>query len=219
MDTFQTIRRNRRLVWAGVAFDLVGLAINNLIRDEVGWETLTNLLFLTPAVLAIISLDRRPTLLRVAWMSAIFFAPFGFIGSGLVPAVLWGIADRGRPIPSRGPRWLDWARPPIALGMLIPLALATLHQDARCVSIVDGVRVVDDSPAGFAGGWGWQGSSLSITMVSSAESSSCYSNVVRGWEALIAMVAATGILWLIVQRWPRADSGLGISAREAMIAT
>jgi hypothetical protein len=216
MNTHHDILENRRLVKAGIVLGYAGaiaLTITRFANTDPGTvgETLGSLAMglalATPATLAALSLDRRPTLLPAAAIAA---AVTSFIASvmlpvGLITAFIWYRAWAARPVPAPTSRTRAAAR--VGLGLLVLTSMLSLfiHVDPVCIQrLTDGSeRTVDAASRGFNSGW-----AFGIVQTQSGSSSSgidvaeeiCTSNTVVLGEAgasltLTALVLALGFRW------------------------
>jgi hypothetical protein len=166
-----------------------------------------------PAAFALLSLDRRPSLLLAAVIAAAVIGttipeslPVWLIAGGA-----WIFAIRGRPRPLREPRWARLGRPLLAVTVVVPLIFLFAHADPACTVTTDGGRVEQLDPAvrGLQSGWRWGFSSSSLSVSSSASSAGegttqveeCSSDRVMPWEALSSL-AASGLIIALAFRWP-----------------
>lgn len=213
MTTYQDIRLGRGLVWAGIAVGFalaIALAIVNLVSGE--GTPFTALAFLAmlaiPPTMALISLDRRPSLLTAATMAAVIQGFITLTSLGLIeflPAILWAWAGQRRPRPALEPAWATWVRPLIAALSILPLVVMFIHLDPRCTTTAaDGTVISTTVDEKAATGWRLElGSSGSSTTGSDGITQSCTSNTVQGWEALVS-VAVSAMILVGVSRWPTA---------------
>lgn len=212
MTTYRDIKTGRRLIWIGIFLGLsiaLGLAIASY-RSEDGSliKALAFLAFMSvPAAFALLSLDRRPSLLTAAAMAALVQGVL-LLTSGIgllqvIPSLLWYLAGQKRPRPAAAPTWATWARPLLAVATLLPLVVMFSHLDPMCtVTDADGTVVsseIDkDAPAGWALTLG--GSSGSSTD-SDGVTRSCTSDTVRSWESALSMAISVLIVGSAT-RWP-----------------
>jgi hypothetical protein len=172
-----------------------------------------------PPTLALVSLDRRPTLLPAAML--------GLIASGLFSGLLGPVwlfvaylAYRGwsaRPVRAVTPRSLRLARIGVAAGVFASLLVLFVHVDPVCTQrLADGSVVsVDASTRGLGTGWAFNGG-VTTTASSSGElgasivSETCTSDTIVVGEALASMMVA-GLLVLAGLRWPRGVDPAGVA--------
>lgn len=218
MSVYETIKLNRRVVWGGIALGyllaavLAGIRIVN-VGDTPG-EVLGSLALGVAAgvapTLALISMDRRPTLLPAASMSAV---ALGVIELTLLPVWLllalawwWAYSRRQVKVEVSRPMW--WARVAMALGVVLAVFALFVHLDPRCTeTMADGtVREVDPADSGFESGWRF-GSSGSPAE-SSGEggpggpvASSCTSDTIVWGEALASLLISSSVV-VAGLRWP-----------------
>lgn len=214
MSTYHDIKNSRRLVWIGILIGYAtaaGIAAANLASEE--GTPLTAIAFLItfaiPPTLALISLDRRPSLLAVAGMGAALqsvtlLTSLGLVG--IVPAMLWFLAARRRPRAATPPRGAAVIRPLLAAATLVPLLVMLVHLDPVCTTTRDGevVRTFVDEEART--GWSLQLGTSSSSSSSGTETTACVSNRIVTWEALASVGTATLYLILVVARWPTSDA-------------
>ncbi len=221
MTLHDEIRRNRNQVLLGVAIASVlalGLAALRLlnaeqvdVHDVVGAAGLAVVLGI-PAVLAWLSLDRRPSLLPAATYAAL---ASGVLSSvllvfWLLPVYVWHRAWNSRPIAVASPRWAPIARVGLAAMVFISFLVLFAHQDPRCSeTLADGtVRELDPASQGLMTGWsfglGYSSTtgSMSGTLNGDVVSSSCESDRIVIGEALAASgLALVGVG--LATRWPQ----------------
>ncbi len=233
MNVFETIKRNRRIVLGGAVavYAIAALAlVGGVTSGSIELYRAISLAIAAtlPATLAVISLQRRPTLLTAAWMSAVVSA-FVLITVGwiwMVVAIAWGYASGRRPRPAPDARWMTWARPLLALAVVLPMVVMFAHLDPVCtVTSSDGtVENIDPASRGYAEGWQLGGSffaggsttSTSASSASVAGSTSseneaetftteeCTSDTVVWWEALNSVGASAAVLG-VASRWPTSE--------------
>ena len=194
-----------------------GLAILRLLNadqvdghDVVGSMALGFVLGL-PAVLAWLSLDRRPSLLPAATYAAVVsgFLSSVFLPFWLVVAWLWYRAWNSRPVVVSSAGWMPVARVGLAAMVLVSFVALFVHRDPQCSEVLsDGtVREVDPATRGFTTGWtvGVGSSSTSSSNMNTVEgdvvSSSCESDRIVAGEALVSMTLA-GMTIASAGRWP-----------------
>lgn len=232
MNVFDTIKRNRRIILGGAVavYAIAALAlVGGVTSGSIELYRAISLAIAAtlPATLAVISLQRRPTLLTAAWMSAVVSAvaliTVGWIW--IVVAIAWGYASGRRPRPAPDARWMTWARPVLALAVVLPIVVMFAHLDPVCtVTSSDGtVENIDPASRGYAEGWQLGGSffaggSTTSTSASSASvagstteteaetftSEECSSDTVVWWEAL-ASVATSAAVVGVASRWPTSE--------------
>ena len=226
-DTYSEIRAARRLVWAGIALGLataLTIGMISLVSSE-GDSPLAALALLLitalPSTIAFLSLDRRPSLLPAAAMSAgligIVTLAGGIGAILLITALLWALAIRRRPGAQPSPRWSSLKRPAIAALTLVPLIAMVSHLDPVCTVLdADGnvlERRVDSSAPS-----GWRLSSGDTVSGSSSSTEgvieTCSSNVVEHWEAALSAAVSIGVAGLAA-RWPTNDELLARSPTTA----
>lgn len=228
MNIHEDIIRNRRQVRVGIALGYaiaVALAAIRLVNTDPATlgETLGSLALgatlATPATLALLSLDRRPTLLPAAAVGALVS---GIVTLWLLPiwlavAYLWYRAWSGRPVRATVPQARSAAV--IGLGALTAVSMLALftHVDPACTQLLaDGTeRSIDPATRGFDTGWAF--TALGTTSSSSSSGTSaigtevaeetCTSNTVVVGEAL-ASLGVTALILETGRRWPQ-----GINAR------
>ena len=212
MTFYQEIRSSRRLVMLGVVL-AVGLAaaplVIALVVDDgrplaaVGITAIA----LIPPALALLSLDRRPSLLPAAAMGALILAVAllsAFIPLVHLPvAVIWALAWRRRPHRPVDPPWASVARPLLAGAVILPLFVMFAHLDPGCaITHPDGTveEVATDAPTGWRFGRGGIIETSGSGGPGTAETT-CWSDTVLWWEALVAVALAAGVVAL-AWRWP-----------------
>jgi hypothetical protein len=215
MTAYDDIKTSRRLMWAGIVLGYalaVTVAVFNLTSDD--GSILTALAFLAmlsiPSTMALLSLDRRPSLRTTAAMSALFPA-FLLLGAGfglvyVVVAILWYLAGQKRPRPAASPEWAFWARPLLAAAIVLPMFALTVHRDPQCtVTAADGtVTVTEETP--YPTGWSFGLTTTTGTTSSTGtETKSCVSDMTVWWEASLSILLSAGIITLAWQ-WPTASA-------------
>ena len=223
MDTYARIRRNRFTVKGSaflvVVFSIVGAVVR--IRSEIDSTLLQAVAVAVavalPAAFALVSLERRPSLLLVSVLAAAVIAvtTLEFLPVWLIVGGAWIFAIRNRPRPAPEPRWAWIGRPLLAATVIVPLILLFGHADPACTLTADDGRVEQLDPAvrSLDSGWKWCVPSTSISTsvsVSSVTSSTgettteveaCTSDRVMPWEALTS-ITASGLIIALAYRWP-----------------
>lgn len=217
MNVFQTIKRNRRIViiGAGVVYAIAAAAlIAGVISGGIGilQAAALGIAATLPATMAVVSLDRRPSLLPVAWMAALVGAFLIITASPvwIVVALAWAFAGRSRPRPARDTRWMRWARPLLAIAVALPVYVMSTHLDPACTStFADGhTEAVDPARRGFETGWLFGRTMSSSTQTTTGGpdvvEENCASDTVVWWEALASILASSAIVGAAL-RWPTSD--------------
>ena len=219
MDTYARIRRNRSIVKGSasfvILFAIAGAAFG--IRSETELTVLqavaTAVALALPAAFALVSLERRPSLLPAAVFAAaaIAVAVPEFLPVWLIAGGAWILAIRNRPRPLPEPRRVWLGRPLLAVTVIVPLILLFGHADPACTLMTEDGRVgqVDPATRGLNSGWRWglPGSSISISSFGSStgegptEVEECSSDRVLPWESL-ASLTASGLIVGLAFRWP-----------------
>ena len=214
MTTYRDIKTGRRLIWIGIFLGLsiaLGLAIASYTSED-GFllKALAFLAFVSlPAAFALLSLDRRPSLLTAAAMAALVQGVLLLIsGIGLlqvIPALLWYLAGQKRPRPAAAPTWATWARPLLAVATLLPLVVMFSHLDPMCtVTDADGTVVSSEIDKDAPSGWALTlGSSSGSSTDADGVTRSCTSDTVRPWESALSLAVSALIVGLAT-RWPTA---------------
>jgi len=214
MTTYHDIKLGRGLVWAGSAFGyavaIVITVINLSTEDGTVLSALAFLLMLSiPSTFAVLSLDRRPSLLTAATMSAVLAGVLlltSLVGLVyVVMAILWYLAGQRRPRPAVAPEWAAWARPLLAAAAILPLVVMMIHLDPRCtITDAEGnVTVTTDTE--FPTGWRWSFGASGTTTSDGSGSTSCTSDTTQPWEALLSMGVSAGVV-VVASRWPTAET-------------
>ncbi len=218
MSVYETIRLNRRMIWAGiivgysVAVALVVIGIVNM-EDEPGAVLGSLALGVAAAVaptIALISLDRRPALLPAASLAALMLGVIDLtlLIVWLLLALTWWWAHNRRPAKVVLSRLLWWARVAMALGVFLAVTVLFVHQDPYCTdTMADGTVVyVDPAEKGYVSGWGF--GSTSSSQEASGQSgpdgpvaSSCVSDTVVWGEAVASLLISLGVVGAAL-RWP-----------------
>ena len=225
MTTFRQIKKNRRTV-AGTAGSVIALAVVMMTIGAFSDDGPTVLQAIAtvaaialPAVFALISLDRRPSLLPGAVMAALVAGVLvlEFLPAWLVVAIIWGMIARARPRPVPEPRWAWFGRPLLAAAVAVPMLLMFTHLDPVCtVTYTDGrVEQVDPATHGYPTGWQFSlGSSITGSdTASGAATEACSSDTVVWWEAALSLIATAGIV-LLAFRWPTGNQLLNKTQRS-----
>jgi len=229
MSIHQDIIKNRRRVKAGIVLGFTGAIALTIIRlantDPVTiGETLGSValgpVLATPATLALLSLDRRPTLLPAAALTALVTVMVGAVvlPVALATAFIWYRAWAERPVAAA----TSTVRKSAHFGLAFLLLAATLtlfvHVDPVCVQrLTDGTeRSVDAASRGLTTGWafgsvGTTGTTSSSSISGDVAEEVCTSNTIVLGEAL-ASLALTAIVLESGRRWPQglrmADGGV-----------
>ncbi len=218
MSVYETMKLNRRVVWGGivigyllaVALAAVGIANTGDTAGEVLGSLALGVAVGVAPTLALISLDRRPTLLPAASMSAV---ALGVIELTLLPlwlllALIWWWAHNRRPVKVEVSRPLWWARVAMALGVVLAVFALFVHLDPRCTETMgDGtVQEVDPADRGFESGWrfGSGGSSEEISGEGGPGgpvASSCTSDTIVWGEAIASILISMGVIGAALS-WP-----------------
>lgn len=218
MSTFDDIVRSRRLVKIGVyvgyaaAAALAAIRIANTDAPTLG-ETLGSLALgaaaATPPTLALLSLDRRPSLLPAATIALI---PIALLAYVLLPGfvligLLWHRSWRLRVVRSGVSRARGAAR--IGLAALVAASVLVLfvHVDPVCTqTLADGTtQSVDPATRGLDTGWAF---GLGTTTVSGSSIGAdvteerCASDSVVAGEALASLLFVGATIEL-GRRWPQ----------------
>jgi hypothetical protein len=219
MDTYTRIKVNRNMVKGSavfvILFSIAGVALG--IRSETELTVLqavaTAVAMALPALFALVSLQRRPSLLPAAVFAALAVgvAVPEFLMVWLIAGGAWILAIRNRPRPLSEPRWVWFGRPLLAVSVIVPLILLFGHADPACTLTTDDGRVeqVDPAQRGLDAGWRWAfpGSSISVSSFGSSTSEGttevveCSSDRVLPWEALTSL-AASSLVIALAFRWP-----------------
>ncbi len=220
MTTYRDIKTGRRLVWAGIAFGgsiAAAFAIATYMSDEGPLLRAAAIFALMsiPAAFALLSLDRRPSLLTAAAMAALVQGVL-LLTSGLgllqvIPAILWYLAGQKRPRAAAAPSWATWARPLIAGATLLPLVVMFSHLDPVC-TVTDAEGSVISSEVDTNAASGWTLSLGGLTGSSSTETDgvtrSCTSDTVQPWESGLSL-ALSVVIVVLATRWPTATRLIG----------
>jgi len=232
VNTYNDIVSSRRLIKIGIVLDYAAALALMVIRiintdqltaGEILGSVALGAALATPATLALLSLDRRPSLLPAAAIGvlatsvvALFLLPIW-----LAVAFLWYRAWTVRPVAAKMSRW--WAAGRIGLGFLMAASILVLfvHLDPACTQhLTDGTtRSVDASSRGFTTGWifgdGTTSSSGTFTSDNDVASETCTSDTIVLGEAL-ASLAITGLVLAVGFRWPQ---GVHTETRSTVTTT
>lgn len=225
--TYTEIRGARRLVWSGIGLGLAsavtvaGISLSSSETDSPLSALALLLMASLPSALAYLSLDRRPSLLPSAAMSAgligIVTLASGIGAIFLITALLWAMSIRKRPGRQPSPRWATLTRPGFAVLTLLPLIAMVSHLDPVC-TVVDSDGNVIERRANPQADTGWRlsagGSVTGSSLSTEGSAETCSSNVVEHWEAGLSVLIAAGVAGL-ASRWPTNDALL---ARESASA-
>ncbi len=214
MTTYRHIKVGRGLVWAGIVLGYavaIAVTVFNL-TTEYG-TVLTALAFLImlsiPSTMALLALDRRPSLQTAATMSAILIGVlllFAVVGLAyVVMAILWYQAGQRRPRPPIAPVWASWGRPLLAAASILPLLVMMIHLDPRCTITDTEGNVAVTSDTEFPAGWGWSFGTSVTTTSDESGSASCTTDTTQPWEALLSMGVSASVI-VLASRWPTAAS-------------
>ena len=219
MDTYTRIRMNRNMVKGSavfvILFSIAGavLGMRSEIESTVLQAVSTAVALALPAAFALVSLQRRPSLLPAAVFAAavIGVAVPEFLPVWLLAGGAWILAIRHRPRPLPEPRWVRFGRPLIAVTVIVPLVLLFGHADPACTLTTEDGRVEQVDPAlrGLDSEWRWglPGSSINVSSFGSStfegttEVEECSSDRVLPWEALTSLTAS-GLIIGLAFRWP-----------------
>lgn len=232
MTVYETIRLNRKMIWAGIvlgyvlAVVLTGVRIAN--TDTTPGEILGSVALgvaasVAPTV-ALLSLDRRPALLPAASLIALLL---GLVDLTLLPlwlllAVIWGWAHNRRPVNAEVSRPLWWGRAAMAFGVVLSVFVLFVHLDPYCTeTMADGtVRQIDPAERGMSSGWRFgsitsSGTDTSQSGFDGPVSSHCTSDTIVWGEAVASMLLSLTVVGAAF-RWPvkpdRRAPAPGISA-------
>ena len=230
MSVYETIRLDRRVTWAGiivgysVAAALVVLGIVNIADNPgavLGSMTLGVAAGVAPTI-ALISLDRRPSLLPAASLAAVMLGVIDLtlLLIWLLLALSWWWVDNRRPtkVVLSGPLW--WARVAMALGVFLAVMVLFVHLDPYCTDTMADGTVVEVDPAenGYVSGWSFgsptsseEGSGQSGSDGSVA--SSCVSDTVVWGEAVVSLLISLGVVGAAL-RWPASSKRVAPSTEE-----
>ncbi len=183
MSVYETMRRNRRLVWLGIVLGyllaIVVVVVRIVNTESTAGELLGSLaLGLAAAVaptLALISLDRRPALLPAASLAAVFMGVIvlTLLPFWLLPALIWGWVHNRRTVRVDVSRARWWARVGLGLGVAIAVFILFSHPDPYCTQ----------------------------TIFDGTVSSSCASDTIVWWEAVVSSMISLALVGFAL-RWP-----------------
>lgn len=214
MTTYHDIKVGRGLVWAGIVLGYgvaIAIGVINLnTEDGMVLSALAFTLMLSiPSTVALLALDRRPSLMTAAIMSAVFTGVLlltSLVGLGyVVMAILWYLAGQRRPRSPDAPVWASWARPLLAAATILPLIVMMIHADPRCTTTDADGNVTVTSETEFPTGWRWSFGASGTTTSDGDGSVSCTSDTTQPWEALASMGVTAGVVFT-AWRWPTAAS-------------
>lgn len=224
MTTFDRIKQNRRIVAVSailvIALAAVMATFGAFSDDGPGvlQAIATVAMIVLPAIFALISLDRRPSLLPAAVMAALVSGVLvlEFLPVWLVVAIVWGMVVRGRTRPAAEPRWAWLGRPLLAAAVALPMVVMFVHLDPVCTTTYTDGRVeqVDPASHGYPSGWRFNLSAYTTgsESVSGVATEACSSDTVMWWEAILSLIATTGIV-LLALRWPAGNELLAGAGR------
>lgn len=216
MGAYEDILSGRRLVragaWLGIAaaVGLLGLFAVNGERTLGGvlailaWTTV----LVIPSVWALLSLDRRPSLLLAAIWGALVVAAVQMFGLlppiHLVVALLFWLGHRRRPVSSAPV--VAWKRLLMAAALLVPPLVMGSHLDPVCTTLAaDGTVTTTEEGQG---GWRLGLGGSSVTTSGSGgngfdvlQTTTCSSDTTVWWEGLAGLVVALAVA-LPGFRWP-----------------
>jgi len=218
LPVYETIRLNRRMIWAGIILGYALAAVLLVVRiartDSTAGEVLGSIAFgvaasVAPTV-ALLSLDRRPGLLPAASLIAILM---GVVGLTLLPfwlllALGWGWAHNRRPVKAEVSRPLWWGRAAMAFGVVLSVFVLFVHLDPYCTeTMADGtVRQIDPADKGMSSGWRLgsttsQGTGSSESGFDGPVSSHCTSDTIVWGEAVASLLLSIAVVGAAL-RWP-----------------
>ncbi|MCP4308405.1 MAG: hypothetical protein GY788_26700 [bacterium] len=219
MNTYKDIASNRRLVRIGIVLGYaiaLTLMITRIVNTEqvTAGETLGSIALgaamAEPATLALLSLDRRPSLLPAAAIGALATSVIALwlLPIWLAIAFVWYRAWTGRPVPAKVSQ--KWAIKRVGLGFLMAASILALfvHLDPACTQrLTDGsTRSVDVASRGFSSGWvfgaGTTTSSGSYSSGPDVAGESCTSDTIVLGEALASLMI-TALVLETGRRWPQ----------------
>ncbi len=219
MNTHQQIVKTRRLVKTGIvigyaaALTLMTVRIINTDQVTLG-ETLGSVALgaalATPATLAVLSLDRRPSLLPAAAIGALATSVVALwlLPIWLATTFLWYRAWTERPVRVQLSQRRAAGR--IGLGFLMAASILALfvHLDPACTQrLTNGTtRTVDVATRGFDSGWvfgsGNNTSSGSYSTGADVAGEACTSDTIVLGEALASLLITASVLG-VGRRWPQ----------------
>ncbi len=217
MTIHEDIIKNRRLVKAGIVLGFAGALTLTIVRfantDPVTiGETLGSvalgLVLAAPATLATLSLDRRPTLLPAAALTALVTVIVTAVALpvAIATAFIWYRAWTERPVAAATSAVRKAAHFGLAFLLLAAMLTLFVHVDPVCVQrLTDGTeRSVDPASRGLTTGWafGSFGTSSTSSIGVDVAEEVCTSDTVVLGEAL-ASLALTAIVLEAGRRWPQ----------------
>ncbi len=214
---YNEIRAARRLVWLGIglglatAITIAAISLVSSTSDSPLAAVALLLMASLPSTLAYLSLDRRPSLLPAAAMSAaligIVTLAAGIGAIFLIAALLWAMSIRRRPRRQPSPKWATLMRPGIAALTLLPLIAMVSHLDPIC-TVVDSDGNVIEERIDPRAETGWRlsagGSVVGSSVSTDGSAETCSNNVIEHWEGGLSALIALGVGGLAV-RWPTND--------------
>ena len=215
MSVYRVIKTSRRLIVAGAVLGYavaLTFAASSLISGEA--NALAALAFLAvfaiPPSLAVLSLDRRPSLLTLASMAALIQGVLliaDVVGLLMfIPAILWYLAGRRRPRPVMTPRGTTWKRPLLALASIVPLLALTMHLDPICtITGEDGALIREYENEGAPTGWSLQLATTSSGSTSGGETTTCSTNSIATWEPVVSLLLTATYIVVVGLRWPTTE--------------
>lgn len=213
MTAYSDIKNSRRVIWAGVLLGflvaVIGAVINLRTSNDSWLAALAFLALLSlPSLMALVSLDRRPSLLPAATMAALLqgvvtiTSPVAWLMFAV--AILWAVAARQRPTNSSPPRQVSWLRPLLAAATVLPLLIMFMHLDPMCTTTNAEGQVVEITPDESAPR-GWiispQLTRTGIGSNGTGAASTCASDTIQAWEASLSVLLSAGVAGL-ASRWP-----------------
>lgn len=220
MGTYEDIRSSRRLVMAGAWLGIAAaLAIFGLFAANAEWTPGRALavpasvaVLAIPSVWALLSLDRRPSLLPAAIGGALVVAALEMFGLlppiHLVVALLFWLGHRRRPaLPAPV---AVWKRPLMAAALLLPSLVMGSHPDPVCTTVAaDGTETTTADQG--APGWrlGLAGSSVETSTTGpNGVETTCTPDTTVWWEGLAGLLASLAVAAPGV-RWPTVTAKAG----------
>lgn len=218
MGTYEDMARSRSLVKIGVVLGYGAAAVLTVVRI-INTDTMTagELLgsvalgasLAAPPTLALLSLDRRPSLLPGAAIAILVpsLIVFELAPIWLAVALLWYWGWNRRPVRAEISRSRAAAR--VGLGFLMAAAIFALfiHLDPVCTQqLADGTtQSIDAATRGYSTGWAFGNGTTSVS--SSEEGADvvgewCTSNTIVPGEALASLLI-TAVVLEIGRRWPQ----------------
>ncbi|HSK07063.1 MAG TPA: hypothetical protein VK990_06045 [Acidimicrobiia bacterium] len=218
MTVYETIKLNRKMIWAGIVLGYVLAVVLTGVRiagtgstpgEILGSVSLGVAASVAPTV-ALLSLDRRPALLPAASLIALLL---GLVDLTLLPlwlllAAVWGWAHSRRPVKAEVSRRQWWGRAVMAFGVVLSVFVLFVHLDPYCtVTMGDGtVREVDPAERGLGSGWRFGpttsvGTDTGQSGFDRPVSSRCISDNVVWGEAVASLLLSVTVVGAAV-RWP-----------------